>query len=57
MAEGDAVIYSFKAPILINGKLASEHTPIHFGDEIITGDKARIVIKLDGSVVIPPKNV
>lgn len=50
MAAGDAVIYSFKAPILVNGKLASQNTPISFGDEILTGDKAQIVLKLDGSV-------
>jgi len=50
MAAGDAVIYNFKPPILVNGKLASKHTPISFGDEILTGDKAQIVLKLDGSV-------
>jgi len=50
MAAGDAIIYNFKSPILVNGKLASKNTLISFGDEILTGDKAQIVLKLDGSV-------
>ena len=46
----DGMIYHFKGPVLINGKLASANTPIHFGDEVLTGDKAYITLKLDGSV-------
>ncbi|MCF6208950.1 MAG: FecR family protein, partial [Ghiorsea sp.] len=46
----DGAIYLLKGPVLINGHLASKDTPIHFGDEVLTGDKARIIMKLDGSV-------
>ena len=50
LAASDGYIYDFKAPVLINGKLASKHSAIHFGDEIITGSRGRIAIKLDGNV-------
>jgi hypothetical protein len=50
VAASDGYIYDFMPPVLINGKIASKHSPIHFGDEIITGSRGRIAIKLDGNV-------
>ena len=49
-AADEGVIYDFKGPVLINGKLASKSSPITFGDEIITGSRGRISLRLDGNV-------
>ncbi len=43
-------IYDFKGPVLINGKLANKNSPITFGDEIITGSRGRIGLRLAGNV-------
>ncbi len=49
-AAGDGYIYDFKSPVLINGKLANKNSPITFGDEIITGSRGRIALRLAGNV-------
>jgi len=49
-AASDGYIYDLKGPVLINGKLANKSSPVHFGDEVITGSRGRIAIKLDGNV-------
>jgi len=43
-------IYDLKGPVLINGKLAHKNSPITFGDEIITGSRGRIALRLAGNV-------
>ncbi len=43
-------IYDFEGPVLINGKLANKNSPITFGDEIITGSRGRIGLRLAGNV-------
>lgn len=50
LAAGDGFIYAFEAPVLINGKVADQQTPISFGDRILTGSRGSITIKLDGNV-------
>jgi hypothetical protein len=46
----DGYIYDIKGAVLINGKLASKHSAVHFGDMVITGSKSRVGIRLDGNV-------
>lgn len=49
-AAGGGTIYNLHGKVWINGQEADRHTPIHFGDKILTGTKSRITIELDGSV-------
>jgi len=49
-AADEGVIYDFKSPVLINGKLANKNSPVTFGDEIITGSRGRIGLRLAGNV-------
>jgi hypothetical protein len=49
-AAGDGVIFDIQSPVLVNGKIATTDTPIHFGDDIITGSRGRISIRLAGNV-------
>jgi len=46
----DGKIYSLHGDVWINGFHVNENTPIHFGDRVLTGAKANIMIVLDENV-------
>ncbi len=43
-------IYSMQGQVWVNGVAANHHTPIHFGDRILTGANSRVILSLDQNV-------